>query len=152
MLALVLEGLSHWVLVEIQIADKVLTLIAPISDDAFVCELKTTTLLPPVSVVLRIHLLQLKHALKTACCRHKLEDGVDYKRAAELALKCRGFETGENPDFTALKLDHRLGIEKPWDFPDLLQISLSESLLNDDVDHRLADSVLRIFKLVVKRQ
>ncbi len=48
------------------------------------------------------------------------------------------------------QVDNILGVKEPWNFTNLLKISVAESLLDNHIDQVLADSVVLVLKLAIQ--
>ena len=144
-----LKGHGCWVYIEHNISDEVGSLVAPVCDDRLVTELKSSYLLPTVLVALAIF-LYFNKSLETTFSGHKLENWVHHKSAAELTLESWSLETWKDLQLRLLKLDRILDIKEARHFSNLLQVGLSESLFDDDVDQALGDRVVSVLKLIVQ--
>ena len=132
------------------IADDVGSLVAPVGNNGFTTVLEFNHLLPMVLVLGR--LLDLIHLVEAGLCRHELKDRVHAKHRSHSAANSSGLEPTPNLNSSLLQFDRVRGIEESRSFTDLLEVSLPESLLDDDVQecvhHSLTFVVLGLFSQV----
>jgi hypothetical protein len=92
--------------------------------------------------------LELINLNEAGSSRHELEDAVHAKHRSKVALDSSSFESTPDLNSSLLEFDRVGGIEESRSLSDLLQVSLSESLLDDDVEksvhHGLAFSVVGV--------
>jgi len=149
-LIVVQEGLLHRVSLKVDVCHKIGPRVAPVRNDALGTELKFGNLL--ILVVAASSLANLLQTLQARGGRHKLEDVVNGKRAAESALEGGRFES--LPDFETLLVQHHrvVGVEETGRLADLFQVSPAEGLLDDDVDQLLLDIIVFVVECVVEHE
>lgn len=98
-----------------------------------------------VSLVIVIHLTD---ALQTGRRSHELEDIIHGKSAAHLGLAGRCLEAWPHLEANVRNISDILHVEEARWSSKLLQIGLSEGLLEDDVDEVLANVVVLVLKVV----
>lgn len=65
-------------------------------------------------------------------------------------MESRRFEARQNFQLRSREINGILNVKKAGNLADLLQICLSEGLLDNDVDQVLADRVVRVREITVK--
>ena len=123
-------------------------LVAPVADDALAAELHLDDLLELMVAV--GPLFKLSNLLKTRRGRHELEDAVDRQSAAQLGLEGRRLEAWHDHQTLAGEVNWGVDIEETRRPTNLLQIGLSEGLVDYQVEHRLLDVVIFVRELVVE--
>ena len=126
----------NWVLLEVNIIDDVGSLGSPISNHRFIAELETDNLLE-LRLTVR-SLLDLENPVKTSLGGHELENVVNGKSNSKLTLEGRSFETFPDPQAIIWKLNSMVHIKEAGRATKLLQLCLSEGLLDDNIEEVLA--------------
>ena len=99
-------------------------------------------------VLATIVVLHLPDALEAGLGRHELEDVVHGESNTNLSLTGRCLETRPHLEANSRKVGDVLDVEEAWRSPQLLQIGLSEGLLEDHIDEILTDIVVLVLKVV----
>lgn len=98
-----------------------------------------------ISLVIVVHLTD---ALQTRRGRHELEDIVHGKSATHLCLAGGCLEARPHLETNMRNISDILNVEEARRSSKLLQIGLSESLFEDDIDEVLAHVIVLILKVV----
>lgn len=131
LLALEVELHGHGTEVEFNVRHNVSSTVAPVGNHALSRVLKLDHLLPVVLVLgTPLHLFNL---LEAGLGGHELEDTVHAEHRAGFRLDGRGFEPIPNLEASVFEHQRLLHVEEARSFTNLLQVSTSEGLLNDNV-------------------
>ena len=79
-------------------------------------------------------LFEIIDGVKTRTSAHELEDAIHAKHRSEFRLNGCRLETGPDLETRVMNYNGLFYIEEPGGLADLLQRSLTESLLDDDVE------------------
>jgi hypothetical protein len=134
--------------VEVNIINVVGAFVSPVRDDGLALELCTNLLLEHWGTL--GVLLYLNDAVKACLSWHELENRVHHKGAADLALESRGFEPLPNHEALACIFNGVGNIKEARCFANLLEGSVTESCLNNDVEQILSHWIIRVVKLLTQ--
>lgn len=120
---------------KVDVLNDVLALVAPVSNNAVADKLVAT---PSHELIVVPGLSSdLLHPLAAALGALELEDGVNHKGAAELVGLSRSLEALEDLHLLSRHVDEVAHVKELWSLTDLLQISVPESPLNNDINQAL---------------
>jgi hypothetical protein len=143
-----LKFMRNWVYVKDDVSNKVSSLVSPISDNTLFTKFKFDNLFESVLVTLHIF-LDFANSLKARFGWHKLKNGVHHECTSHLTLESWGLETSKNLELLMWKFNWILNIEEAWNFTNLLEICLSKSLLDDNVNQVLTNRVCWVRKFSI---